>query len=256
MRILCHLPERRLFRPLPQTAEWAYIWELRASSQVRLDSQVSNPWSNPVGLLIQPVLAQVCRFDLLVFPPTPDLPGCEIKLLEIPCYEGANFGVYSFQSHDPHPMLMVLLPATINLTSAESVQPIQKVKAPVKAPVKAKVMEPPLPSVKEASDGAALVNESRSNEERMEHSVKAVQEAVDHLSSTLEGWQSLGKRQKIELLKTEIKRSRGVGISTQTLYRDWIRAIWMSTNHICCDLFELPAKGREVQQCFIYIEPT
>ena len=223
MKYLCHLPERRLFRPLPQTEQWAYVWELRASPQVRLCSQVANPWSSPVGLSIQPVFAQICAFDLVVTTATPDLPGCEIKLLEVPCYVGTNLAVYSFQNHDRHPMLMVLLPTTVHLEVANTNQPAQKGKASVKAPVKVKAnVTKPLTN---AADAAAIINEARTNEQRMDESAKAVEAAVAKLATTID-YHSLSTREKIAQLKTEIKQARGVGISTQTLYRDWIKAIW------------------------------
>jgi hypothetical protein len=73
--------------------------------------------------------------------------------------------------------------------------------------------------------GAGYINESLSNEERVEEIVAEVEKAVADLR-TEHDWDSLGKRQRIALLKEKTFESRGVAISSQTLYREWCKDLW------------------------------
>jgi hypothetical protein len=73
--------------------------------------------------------------------------------------------------------------------------------------------------------GAGYINESVSNEERVEEIVAEVEKAVADLR-TEHDWDTLGKRQRIALLKEKTFESRGVAISSQTLYREWVKALW------------------------------
>jgi hypothetical protein len=73
--------------------------------------------------------------------------------------------------------------------------------------------------------GAGYINESLSNEERVEEIVAEVEKAVADLRAK-HSWDNLSKRNKITLLKQKTLESRGVAISTQTLYRDWVKDLW------------------------------
>lgn len=75
------------------------------------------------------------------------------------------------------------------------------------------------------SKGPESTNEDRSNEERIEESIALVEQAVKNLSETT-NWDSLNVRQKIKLLKEETLKIRGTTISSQTLYRPWVRDLW------------------------------
>jgi biotin operon repressor len=73
--------------------------------------------------------------------------------------------------------------------------------------------------------GAGYINETLSNEERVEEIVAVVEKAVVDLRTDYD-WDALGKRQKIALLKEKTFESRGVAISSQTLYREWCKDLW------------------------------
>ena len=76
------------------------------------------------------------------------------------------------------------------------------------------------------TNGNEATNEGRSNEQRIEESRKAVEDAVAALKETYSDWDSLGVRRKIGLLKEKTKEQRGTAISSQTLYREWCRDLW------------------------------
>ena len=73
--------------------------------------------------------------------------------------------------------------------------------------------------------GAGYINESLSNEERVEEIVAVVEKAVAELRAECD-WDSLLVPIKIALLKEKTFESRGVAISSQTLYREWVRGLW------------------------------
>ena len=79
---------------------------------------------------------------------------------------------------------------------------------------KAKQAQKKLPTGK----GAGYINESLSNEERVEEIVAVVEKAVTELRAECD-WDSLLVPMKIALLKEKTFESRGVAISSQTLYR-------------------------------------
>ncbi len=65
----------------------------------------------------------------------------------------------------------------------------------------------------------------RSNDERTEESIKAVEDAIKVLKSQYD-WDTLNVPQKIKLMQEESLKKRGVTVSKQTLYRPWIRDLW------------------------------
>jgi biotin operon repressor len=73
--------------------------------------------------------------------------------------------------------------------------------------------------------GAARANEKRTNDERVDEAIAVVEAAVSKLCQ-VHDWDTLPVRQKIKLLQAETKTARGTAISTQTLYREWIRDLW------------------------------
>jgi biotin operon repressor len=73
--------------------------------------------------------------------------------------------------------------------------------------------------------GAAYINEETSNEERMNEVARAVEEAVSILAQD-QDWETLSKRQRIALIQEQTRKTRGVAISTQTLYRPWVKNLW------------------------------
>lgn len=74
--------------------------------------------------------------------------------------------------------------------------------------------------------GPEATNENRSNDERADESIQVVQEAVAILRRQYADWSNLSVRSRIKLLQTETLKSRGVKISSQTLYRPWVRGLW------------------------------
>lgn len=74
--------------------------------------------------------------------------------------------------------------------------------------------------------GSEEINEGRSNEERIEESIQAIEDAVVVLRAKHPDWDSLRVRKKIDLLKAETLKQRGAAISSQTLYREWCRDLW------------------------------
>lgn len=74
--------------------------------------------------------------------------------------------------------------------------------------------------------GNEATNEGRSNDERIEESIRAIEDAVIALKQKHPDWDSLGVREKIDLLKAETLKQRGAAISSQTLYREWCRDLW------------------------------
>ncbi|NJM74752.1 MAG: hypothetical protein HC852_02015 [Acaryochloridaceae cyanobacterium RU_4_10] len=73
--------------------------------------------------------------------------------------------------------------------------------------------------------GASYINENLSNEERVEEIVAVVEKAVAELRTEYD-WDNLLVPQKIALLKEKTFESRGVAISSQTLYREWCKDLW------------------------------
>jgi biotin operon repressor len=86
---------------------------------------------------------------------------------------------------------------------------------------KAKLAQKKTPTGK----GASYINETLSNEERVDEIIAVVEQAVVDLRTEYD-WDSLGKRQRIALLKEKTFESRGVAISSQTLYREWVKDLW------------------------------
>ncbi|MEO1299186.1 MAG: hypothetical protein AAFW75_26090, partial [Cyanobacteria bacterium J06636_16] len=74
--------------------------------------------------------------------------------------------------------------------------------------------------------GNEVTNEGRSNEERIEESIKVVEDAVAALRQEPLDWDALGSCGKIRLLKEETLKRRGAAISQATLYREWCRSLW------------------------------
>lgn len=102
----------------------------------------------------------------------------------------------------------------------------QTVKAPSPEIVKVgwkKANAPP----KQIPTEAVEVNQGRSNDERREASIEWVRAAVGSLRQTLPDYASLKVKQKMRLIQAEVRKSRGTGISSQTLYQPWIKALWM-----------------------------
>jgi metal-responsive CopG/Arc/MetJ family transcriptional regulator len=77
--------------------------------------------------------------------------------------------------------------------------------------------------------GCAQTNLGRRNEERRDETIKAVQTAISELTAK-KTWKTLNTRQKAALISQTIKKKRGAGISTQTLYLPEIRPLWNKTN--------------------------
>jgi hypothetical protein len=73
--------------------------------------------------------------------------------------------------------------------------------------------------------GCTQTNLGRRNEERRDETIKAVQTAISELTAK-KTWKTLNTRQKAALISQTIKKKRGAGISTQTLYLPEIRPLW------------------------------
>jgi biotin operon repressor len=80
-------------------------------------------------------------------------------------------------------------------------------------------------STSERGLGAAYINEETSNEDRMDEAARAVEEAVSILAQD-QNWETLSKRKRITLIQEQTRKTRGVAISTQTLYRPWVKNLW------------------------------
>lgn len=76
-----------------------------------------------------------------------------------------------------------------------------------------------------SGEGAKLANERMTNEERIQEAIAVVQAAVKKLRKQHD-WDSLSVKQKIKLLQDETRAAKGTAISSQTLYREWIRDLW------------------------------
>lgn len=76
--------------------------------------------------------------------------------------------------------------------------------------------------------GPEVANDGRSNEERMEESIRLVTQAVANLKAQHPDWRALGARARIRLLKQETLKIRNAAISTQTLYQEWIKPLWQT----------------------------
>lgn len=74
-------------------------------------------------------------------------------------------------------------------------------------------------------NGAAIANEDRSNDERIEESIAKVVAAVGILSQRPD-WEALGRKARARLIAEETRRATGTGTSTQTLYRPWCKDLW------------------------------
>lgn len=86
---------------------------------------------------------------------------------------------------------------------------------------KSKVVGKPVPS----GDGAVATNVDRSNEERKQESINDVTAAVTALRQSHD-WDNLKRTARIELLRQETCKHRGVPIGNATLYQDWIKELW------------------------------
>jgi len=93
----------------------------------------------------------------------------------------------------------------------------------VKAAV-ARAKLPPLPSAA-PGEGQEATNADRSNDERIQQTIDDVTAAVEKLRK-LDDWESLGVRQRITLIQNETLPTRKAKISSQTLYRPWVRDLW------------------------------
>jgi hypothetical protein len=74
-----------------------------------------------------------------------------------------------------------------------------------------------------AADAAAMANDGRTNEDRLEESIAFVSEAAKAISKKLA---NATVRERIELIRDYSVKKRGVGISSQTLYREEIKHLW------------------------------
>lgn len=83
---------------------------------------------------------------------------------------------------------------------------------------------PPLPSAA-PGEGQEATNADRSNDERIQQTIDDVSAAVEKLRK-LDDWESLGVRQRITLIQNETLPTRKAKISSQTLYRPWVRDLW------------------------------
>ena len=74
--------------------------------------------------------------------------------------------------------------------------------------------------------GNEVTNEGRSNDARVKESIKVVTDAIAVLRQEHPDWDDFGTRKKIDFLRQETLKCRGAAISSQTLYRDWVRPLW------------------------------
>ncbi len=83
---------------------------------------------------------------------------------------------------------------------------------------------PPLPS-SAPGEGQEATNADRSNDERIQETIDDVSAAVAVLQK-LDNWDSLGARARIKLIQDQARSARKAKISSQTLYRPWVRDLW------------------------------
>ena len=256
MLIRCTLPDKVLFQRTAGTQAWPYIWEFAASDRLRLYSKSeANPWQQPSCCLVIRAArtgrideARRCnRFDLMLQADDPTAIRCELLIQTaqgLPYFAGPNLGFYLLpasrlrQGEDT--LMVIVLPA-----QKQSVPPLaqDKPESP-HAPNATKVAKVPVlfssaqaaPAAKpkraaavelacSAAESAIQANGGRTNEDRVDESIAAVERAVGALRLEHD-WDELPVREKIALLKAKIKQNRGISISNQTLYRDWIRPLW------------------------------
>jgi hypothetical protein len=84
---------------------------------------------------------------------------------------------------------------------------------------------PVIPAAPRLGLGPEETNTNADNEERMQEAIKSVKLAVKKLRQEHD-WDTLNTRQKIRLLQQETRAARGTAISSQTLYREWIKDLW------------------------------
>jgi len=75
---------------------------------------------------------------------------------------------------------------------------------------------------------AGVINESTTNEQRMEEAISIVTAAVESLKTNPQ-WEAWKTKERMRAIQAKVKEQRGgIGISSQTLYRDWITPLWIS----------------------------
>lgn len=200
---------------------------------LRIKSPVANPFGKPWAISIKEeygknrerehVYILNCRLTLRPLEKGIE-PDCDLvwlydcgKCLELDrAFLAGALHCFVF-SHAPMGWLALLV-------RTRAIAPVPPAVAPV-APVPRPVPQVKTPKIAPDSDGAAAVNAEKNNDDRREEAIEFINDIVSVLKRE-QDWDSLKIKQRMKLIQAKAKELRGVSVSSQTLYREWMKPIW------------------------------
>jgi len=245
MKVICTLPDCKFFKPLSPTESW-FRWEDAQCDKIRIMAKEENPWDKAVAVMFSLGINKsyasdyTARLDLKVYPIEENMrKGIFVREAiksSFPCTlrPCLFFAAFPIPTRNQIPKWLIYQMEFIQIPDTSAVHEESK-----KVEVKTNLSENPKTQAVEqkkiaqkgvskkgvAEKGLSERNEDKSNEERRSESIVIVKEAVEALKIQHD-WDSLKVRQKIELIKEQTLKNQGVSISSQTLYRSWVRSLW------------------------------
>jgi len=201
-----------------------------------------NPWNKPVAVMFSLGINKsyasdyTARLDLKVYPIEQNMrKGIFVREAiksSFPCTlrPCLFFAAFPIPTRNQIPKWLIYQMEFIQIPDTSAVQHEESKRVEVKTnlsenPKTQAVEKKGISKKGVAEKGLSERNEDKSNEERRLESIVIVKEAVSALKIQHD-WDSLKVRQKIQLIKEQTLKNQGVSISSQTLYRSWVRSLW------------------------------